>query len=191
MSTPATPQQPSLPEGQGNRPPGTEETIERTFLAPPGADPTGSTELAAVDAPVATGGGIAAPMPGAGAFSTITVGGRLRDVWRMLTLNPKVMVGLCIIVFFILVAIFGPLFLHHDPNALSSDTLQPPSAAHWLGTTQTGQDVFTQVIYGSRTTIFWGFVTGLVVTLLSIAIGLSAGYFGGVIDELLSLLTNI
>ena len=54
MSTPATPQQPSLPEGQGNRPPGTEETIERTFLAPPGADPRCCTRWTLVGAPALT-----------------------------------------------------------------------------------------------------------------------------------------
>jgi ABC-type dipeptide/oligopeptide/nickel transport system permease subunit len=101
------------------------------------------------------------------------------------------MVGLSIVVFFILVAIFGPLLLHTDPNAFSPDTLQPPSAAHWLGTTQTGQDIFTQLVYGARTTIFWGLLTGLLVTILSIAVGLTGGYFGGGIDEGLSLLTNV
>lgn len=188
--TPATPPQPPRPEGQGNRPVGTEDTPV-TFITPPDAAPSEASELVAINAPVATGAGITAPMPGAGGLSTITVGGRLRDLWRLLTQNPKVMVGLSIVVFFILVAIFGPMLLHTDPNALSSDALSSPSGAHWLGTTQTGQDVFAQLVYGSRTTIFWGFVTGLVVTLVSITVGLSGGYFGGAIDEALSLLTNV
>ena len=189
MTTPTTPQPPSMPER--NQPGGEADTVEVTFITPPIFDPTEASELGAIDAPVATGGGISAPMPGAGGFSFVIVSGRLRDMWATLTRNPKVMVGLCVVVFFVLVAIVGPLLLHHDPNALSSDTLQPPSGGHWLGTTQTGQDVFAQLIYGSRTTIFWGVVTGFVVTLLSIAVGLSSGYFGGVVDELLSLLTNI
>jgi peptide/nickel transport system permease protein len=130
-------------------------------------------------------------MPGAGAFSFSLVSGRLGDLWRTITLNPKVMVGLCIVIFFVLVAILGPILLHHDPNALSSDTLQPPSSAHWLGTTQTGQDVFSQVVYGTRSSVFWGFLTAVVVTLISITVGVAAGYFGGVIDEILSLLTNV
>jgi peptide/nickel transport system permease protein len=130
-------------------------------------------------------------MPGAGAFSFATLGGQLSGFWRAMTRNPKVMIGLVILLFFVLVAIFGPLLLHHDPNALSSDNLQPPSAAHWLGTTQTGQDVFTQLVYGARTTIFWSALTGIVVTLLSIIIGVSSGFFGGWVDEILSLLTNV
>lgn len=189
MSTPAAPQQPQYPEGE--RPRGTDTTVETTTIAPPVADPPEATELAAINAPVGTGGSVAAPMPGGGGFAFVTVGGRMRDLWRLLTLNPKVMVGSAIIVFFLLVAIFGPLLLHTDPNALSSDILQPPTGAHWLGTTQTGQDVFAQLIYGSRTTIFLGLLTGLVVTLLSITVGLTSGYFGGIVDEILSLLTNI
>ena len=189
MSTPVNPQQPFMSGGDG---PGDEkETVEVTFIAPPITDSNDAHELVAIDAPVSTGSGISAPMPGVGSFSFATVGGRLRDMWRMLLLNPKVMIGLSVVVFFVVVAIVGPLVLHVDPNALSPDSLQPPSATHWLGTTQTGQDIFAQLIYGSQTTIFWGFVTGLVVTLLSISVGLSSGYFGGVVDEALSLLTNI
>jgi peptide/nickel transport system permease protein len=130
-------------------------------------------------------------MPGASGFAFATVGGRLADLWNALTRNRKAAVGLLIVALFLLIAIFGPVALHHDPNALSSATLQPPSAAHWLGTTQTGQDVFSQVIYGTRASVFWGFLTGILVTLLSVAVGLTSGYFGGVVDELLSLVTNI
>jgi len=128
-------------------------------------------------------------IPTATAASTLS--GQLSGFWRMLVRNPKVMIGLAIVVFFALVAIFGPLLMHTDPNALSTDSLQAPSASHWLGTTQTGQDVFTQLVYGSRTTILWGFLTALVVTFVSIAVGIAAGYFGGLIDNLLSLLINI
>jgi peptide/nickel transport system permease protein len=190
MSTFSTPQQPTRPDDNTQR--DQQSTTEVSELASPeNTSPEETSQVAAVEAPVGTGGSVSAPMPGAGAFSFVIIGGRLRDFWRLITLNPKVMFGLAIVVFFALVAIIGPFLLHTDPNALSSAALSPPSAAHWLGTTQTGQDVFAQLVYGSRTTIFWGFLTGLGVTLLSIIVGLSAGYFGGVVDELLSLLTNI
>jgi len=55
---------------------------------------------------------------------------RLRDLWRLVTANRKVSFGLAIMVFFVLVAIFGPLFIHQDPNGFSTDRMQPPSAAH-------------------------------------------------------------
>jgi peptide/nickel transport system permease protein len=96
-----------------------------------------------------------------------------------------------VVVFFLLVALFGPLFIHTDPNAISQDGLAVPSAQHWLGTTTTGQDIFSQLIVGTRTSIIWGFLTGIAVTILSIIVGLVGGYFGGIVDELLSLLTNV
>lgn len=117
--------------------------------------------------------------------------GAWRAVWRIFTLNRKATAGFCIVLFFLLVALFGPPFIHTDPGALSNDILVPPSASHWLGTTQTGQDVFSQLIVGTRISIFWGFATGLVVTALSIIIGLIAGYMGGVVDDVLTLLINV
>src|SRR5258708_25495864 len=90
---------------------------------------------------------------------------RLRDLWRLFTLNRKVTLGLGIVGFFVLVAICGPFFFH-DPNALSADSLSPPSALHWFGTTQTGQDVFAQVVAGSRISVLSGFVAGLLFSLL-------------------------
>ncbi|MFL5658061.1 MAG: ABC transporter permease [Ktedonobacteraceae bacterium] len=116
---------------------------------------------------------------------------RLRDMWRLVTVNRKMSFGLAIVAFFVLVAIFGPLLFPQDPNAFSQDVLQPPSTAHWLGTTQTGQDVMTQVVVGTRISLFMGFAIGILTTIVSIFIGLSSGYFGGWIDEVLSLFTNI
>jgi peptide/nickel transport system permease protein len=103
----------------------------------------------------------------------------------------KIRLGLSIIGFFVLLAIFGPLLIHYDPQAFSPDVLMPPSAAHWMGTTQTGQDIFSQVVVGTRITLLVGFAVGILATFLSVVIGLTAGYFGGVVDEILSLLINI
>src|SRR5690349_47031 len=55
----------------------------------------------------------------------------LRTLWRIFTLNRKATVGICIVLLFVLVALFGPLFIHTDPSAFSNDALIPPSAAHW------------------------------------------------------------
>ena len=103
----------------------------------------------------------------------------------------KIRVGLLIVGFFVLVAICAPLIAHQDPQAFSQDALQPPSAAHWMGTTQTGQDLFAQLVYGTRLTLLVGFVVGMIATALSVVIGLVAGYFGGLVDDILSLLVNV
>ena len=70
---------------------------------------------------------------------------RWRTGGSWLAANPKVAIGLGIVGFFLLVAILGPLIIQQDPTALSSAVLQPPSSAHWLGTTWVGQDIFMQL----------------------------------------------
>ena len=116
---------------------------------------------------------------------------RGRTVWKFLTFNRKMAVGNAILSFFILVGLIGPFFMTIDPNATSHLFLAPPSPAHLLGTTVVGQDIFSQLVYGTRTSVFWGLGTGLLVTLLSVAVGLVSGYFGGLVDDLLTLLTNV
>lgn len=120
--------------------------------------------------------------PSAGPWATL---------WRIMTMNRKATVGIAIVLFFVLVGLIGPFFMRSDPNAITNDALFPPSATHWLGTTQTGQDIFTQLIDGTRTSVFWGFATGLVVTAISVLVGLTAGYIGGFVDDVLSFLINI
>ena len=108
-----------------------------------------------------------------------------------MTISRKVAVGSAIVGIFILVGLFGPFLMTINPNATSHLFIAPPSAAHWLGTTVVGEDLFSQLIYATRTSVFWGLGTGLLVTLLSVVVGLVGGYFGGWIDDVLTLLTNV
>ncbi len=133
--------------------------------------------------------GLEESQPGAGKRRILPSLTRLAN--SLVLRSWKIRLGLGILGFFVLVAIFGPLIFRQSPSAFSSNSLDPPSAAHWLGTTQVGQDVFAQVVYGARVTLLVGFSVGLVATTLSVVIGLTAGYFGGMIDEVLSLLMNV
>jgi peptide/nickel transport system permease protein len=112
-------------------------------------------------------------------------------IWRAMTTSRRVALGSAIVGFFILVGLIGPFFMPYDPTATSNLFIASPSAAHWLGTTVVGQDIFSQLIYGTRTSVFWGLGTGVLVTLLSVIVGLVGGYFGGWMDDLLTLLTNV
>lgn len=114
------------------------------------------------------------------------LGGRLRAAFR----SPRLVVGTCIVGFFILVGIFGP-FIAPDPNHLSAAQLAPPSLHHLLGTTQIGQDVFAQLVVSTRASLLIGVGAGLLATIVSVIIGIGGGYAGGFIDEALSLLSNV
>jgi peptide/nickel transport system permease protein len=108
--------------------------------------------------------------------------------------SPKLLFGIGLLGVFILLAIIGPLVAPFNPSVSLSTTNgvpQAPSAAHWLGTTQVQQDVFSQLLVGGRSTIVVAFVAGIVATVLSIALGVTAGYLSGLADDLLSMLANI
>ncbi len=105
--------------------------------------------------------------------------------------NGKALTGLVILAIYGIFAIIGPWIAPYDPGKLSNDTYQHPSGKHWLGTTHIGQDIFSQLLAGTRSVMYVGLLAGIVATLLSIIIGVSAGYLGGGADETLSALSNV
>ncbi|GLW32620.1 ABC transporter permease [Actinoplanes regularis] len=105
--------------------------------------------------------------------------------------NKKAATGLIMLGIYVLFAIIGPWIAPYEPDARSNDLIQSPSGAHWLGTTHLGQDVFSQLLVGTRSVMFVGFVAGIVATVLSVIIGVTAGYLGGKTDEGLSALSNV
>jgi peptide/nickel transport system permease protein len=104
--------------------------------------------------------------------------------------SPRLVVGTSIVGFFVLLAIFGPFFFS-NPNALSNTRLAGPSLTHLLGTTQIGQDVFAQLVVSARNSLLIGVGAGLLATVVSIIVGISGGYAGGIIDEALNLFSNV
>jgi len=111
--------------------------------------------------------------------------------WLRGLLVPKVLFGLAIVVFFLLLAFAGPLIDHTSPDTTSAAALRAPSLGHWLGTTQQGQDVLAQVIYGARISMEVGLGAGVLTTLWSVLVGLTGGYIAGVGSELLSMFSNV
>jgi peptide/nickel transport system permease protein len=108
--------------------------------------------------------------------------------------SPKIIIGLCLSGAFVILAIVGPLVAPYNPNtsvSTTNGTPMPPSAAHWLGTTQVQQDVLSQLLAGGRSTILVSLIAGLAATVLAVIFGVTAGYFGGGADDLLSMLANI
>jgi peptide/nickel transport system permease protein len=109
---------------------------------------------------------------------------------HQLVRSKKARVGLCLLSIFLAMSVVGPLFVR-DPSEFLTDPVIPPNAHFWLGSTQKGQDVFAQMIVGARTTLWIGFGVGFVVVGIGATIGIAAGYFGGWVDDILSLLTNV
>jgi peptide/nickel transport system permease protein len=119
------------------------------------------------------------------------VPGRARSV--RFPKSPKIIIGLVMLGFFLFLAIVGPWIAPYAPGASTSTTNgvpQPPSAAHWLGTTQLQQDVFSQLLAGGRSMLLVAFLAGAVATVLSVVIGVTAAFIGGLTDDLLSMLAN-
>jgi len=106
-------------------------------------------------------------------------------------------ISLYVIIFCILLAIFGPLIAPYGPFERIYDAndrlvrLSPPSASHWLGTTLLGRDVFSQMLWGARPALIVGFMTAFGVAVIGVNIGLIAGYFGGRIDAIMMRITDI
>ncbi len=105
--------------------------------------------------------------------------------------SPKVILGLIILGFFGLLMIFGPYLAPYSPDNTSFAPLLTPSAHHWFGTTSLGQDIFSQTLVGARATMVVALVAGLAATMLSMIVGISAGYIGGITDDGLSLTSNV
>jgi len=105
--------------------------------------------------------------------------------------NWKLRIGLSIVLFFLLLTFVGPLLTDYDPWAYIAPAAQPPSAEHWFGTTTFGQDVFSQFVHGLGPVFLVGTLGGGLATLIGTVIGFVAGYRGGLVDEVLNMLTNV
>jgi peptide/nickel transport system permease protein len=117
-----------------------------------------------------------------------TAGGLLRAILH----NGKAMVGSVLFAAFCLLAIAPQWFTSvSDPNKRAFELSLPASAHHLLGTTAFGQDVLAQLIWGTRQTLVIALVVGLLSSLLSVLVGVSAAYLGGLADDLLSLVTDV
>ncbi|HVX06998.1 ABC transporter permease [Humibacter sp.] len=114
-----------------------------------------------------------------------------RPRWAVLrNASWKLWTGLAICAFFVVIAAIGP-FVAPNPNQTSPIGLEPPSPAHWFGTTNIGQDVLTQVVAGTTGSVAIGFIAGAITVILSMLFGVGGGFLGGKWDEASSLISNV
>ncbi|QUQ66107.1 dipeptide/oligopeptide/nickel ABC transporter permease/ATP-binding protein [Kutzneria sp. CA-103260] len=112
-------------------------------------------------------------------------------LWARALRKPLTLTGVIITLVFVVLAVIGPWIAPYDPSAVSDAATAPPSFAHWLGTTQNGQDILSQMLFGAQASIVVGLGSAVITTILSVLVGVTAGYLGGTSDELLSLLANV
>jgi peptide/nickel transport system permease protein len=115
-----------------------------------------------------------------------------KEGWRRFRKNKMALVGLGIVVFFILLAIFAPLLAPYDFKEQNlAERLQPPSSKHLFGTDDFGRDIFSRVIYGARISLWVGFFSVLGSVIVGSMLGIIAGYYGRWIDGIISRLFDI
>jgi peptide/nickel transport system permease protein len=106
--------------------------------------------------------------------------------------SRKAQVGLVILLIFCIIAVVPGLFTSvRHPNALQFTPRLGPSGEHWLGTTSLGQDIWAQLVYGTRQSLVIAVVAGLFATVLSVLVGVTAAYLGGLPDDVLSMITSV
>ena len=128
------------------------------------------------------------PMEAAAASSAWRVVGRVAaTIWS----NRKARVGVLILGFFLLTAIFAPLLAPYSGSANGFARSANGSAAHWFGTTAAGEDVLSQLISGARVSVLVGFVAGLFSTIIAVLIGLSWGYLRGFAADVINFIVNL
>lgn len=109
-------------------------------------------------------------------------------LWR----DPSAMIGISIILLLVILAIFAPLVAPYDPKAQSLlNALNPPSAAHWLGTDEYGRDVLSRIIFGTRPALLVGVMAVLLGMCVGIPIGIMAGFWMGWFDRVVGWLVDI
>ncbi len=110
----------------------------------------------------------------------------LHRFWRRFSRHKLALIGLGILVFLLLVAIFAPLLTPYSPTAPNlTQVLLPPSAAHPLGTDELGRDVLARLMYGGRISFLVGFLSMIIATSIGVVYGATSGYLGGIWDRLM------
>jgi ABC-type dipeptide/oligopeptide/nickel transport system permease subunit len=110
-----------------------------------------------------------------------------RSLWR----RPLAIVGLTIAASWILAAIFAPWLTKYGPLEQGGPLYDAPSSAHWFGTDELGRDVYSRVIYGSRITLPLALMLVALAASIGAVLGGIAGYFGGLVDEVIMRLADL
>ena len=115
-------------------------------------------------------------------------GVRIRDALT----EPKVVIGLALLVPILVAAVLGPLISPYDARKISAGpSLAGPTLDHWFGTDFLGRDMFSRILLGARTSVLVAAVVGLGALVFAVPLGLVSGYFGGLPDTLMMRVVDV
>jgi peptide/nickel transport system permease protein len=115
----------------------------------------------------------------------------MRSLLTSVRHNPKAIAGLFILLVFTVMAVIPNVIKSGDPATDTNQISLGMSSRHLLGTTAFGQDIWLQIVHGARPALLIAVVSGLLATVLSVLVGVSAAYLGGVLDDALNLFTDV
>ena len=121
----------------------------------------------------------------------VPVNSGVRRIWRAVRRNRKATAGVLLLLFFCFLGLFPGLIAGDNPNAEIYGRSMGISSAHPLGTTAYGQDIFAQVVWGTRQVLIIAFGAGLAATAIAAVVGVTAAYVGGATDGVLNLITDV
>ena len=119
---------------------------------------------------------------------------QMGEVWHQFRRNKGAMVGSAIVLIIVFVALFADVFLDYDTQVVGqnvAERLQWPSARHWFGTDELGRDYFIRVLYGGRVSLVVGVLAMLTSIVIGVTVGMVAGYFGGIVDNILMRIVDV
>ena len=120
---------------------------------------------------------------------------QLGILWYQFRRHKMAVAGLAFLILMFMAAIFAPVIAPYDPTELDPSYAmgkpQPPSSQHWFGTDKMGRDLFSRALYGARISLSVGFMAMGIATLIGLVVGSLAGFYGGVLDNILMRLADI
>ena len=119
---------------------------------------------------------------------------QIAEVWQRLKRNKMAMLGLAILLMLIFCAIFADQIADYDTKVIAQDIsnrFQGPSAEHWFGTDEYGRDIFARIIHGSRISLVVGIISVSVSLIIGARLGAIAGYYGGMVDNIIMRIMDV
>lgn len=117
-----------------------------------------------------------------------------KENWDRFRKNPGAMIGLAVVIILILIAVFADVIVDYDTDVIGQNIpnkFQKPNSKNWLGTDELGRDILARLIYGSRFSLAVGFVAVIIALIAGVTLGSIAGYYGGVVEEVIMRGTDI